>query len=331
MTQQDQTTFSQKRAMRLDVQWVERPVFPREVYFDICSACNHSCVFCANVKMADKMLLDKNLAFRLIDECAANGTQDIGFHATGEPFMHKHLASFVERAKKAGIKYVFISTNGALATPERAKPVLDAGLDSVKFSVNAGTRESYKAVHGRDDFEAVIEHIKWFHRYREESGRHFGIYFSMVPTLQTKGEWDILADLLAPYTDDNNLRGCSNQGGNMYENNATQEVDKDNLLGSLSHAHHGGKCPDPFFRCVVTPQGFLTACVVDYQNFLCVADLHGSTIADAWVSPAFVELRRRHLGGELKGLICHNCLHNCNEPAAPLTAEFARPFLVTAK
>jgi len=319
--------FNKKKAQRTQVEWNNpRPPFPREVFFDISNACNHTCVFCSNPKITKRANMSKELAFRLLRECKENGTTDVGLYATGEPFLRNDLAEFVRYAKGIGIEYVFITTNAALATPERAKPVLDAGIDSVKFSVNAGTRESYKKIHGSDDFDKVIEHIKWFHAYREKNGLKCGLYFSMVPTRLTEGEWPILRDLLAPYTDDENLRSCSNQGGNMYENNKTETIDKDNILGSMLPGQKLGKCPDPFFRCTITPQGFLTTCCVDYQNYLCVADLNETTLKEAWHNDHYVKLRERHMSGDLKGLICHNCLGNCDEPVVPIVAEFARPF-----
>lgn len=327
MSNRSAAKFIKKKSQRTSVDWDNpRPAFPREVFFDISNACNHTCVFCSNTKISERANMDKALAFRLLDECKANGTTDVGLYATGEPFVRKDLAEFVAYAKKIGIEYVFITTNAALATPERAKPVLDAGVDSIKFSVNAGTRETYKKVHGSDDFDKVIENIKWFHAYREKSGLSYGLYFSMVPTKLSEGEWPILQKLLEPYTDADDLRGCSNQGGNMYENNATEKVDKNNILGSMLPGQKVGKCPDPFFRCTITPQGFMTTCVVDYQNYLCVADLSATTMKEAWHNDRFVRLRERHISGDLKGLICHNCLGNCDEPAAPLVPEFARPF-----
>ena len=270
--------------------------------------------------------MDKDLAFRLIKECYENGTEDVGFYATGEPFIRKDLDEFITYAKTIGIPYVFITTNGALATPERAQPVIDAGLDSVKFSINAGTRESYKEVHGSDDFDKVIEHIKWFDSYRKEKSLKLGLYYSMVPTHITEGEWPVLQQILAPYTDEGNLRGCSNQGGNMYENNEREKIEKNNLLGSLASNQFCGKCPDPFFRATVTPQGFLSACVVDYQNYLCVADLHEQSLKEAWHNDAFVCLRERHIANDLKGLMCYDCLENYNEHSHPLAKKFARPF-----
>ena len=96
----------------------------------------------------------------------------------------------------------------------------------------------------------------------------------MVPTSITQGDWDKLNDTIGNYIDQSNLRHCSNQGGNMIANNDTEKIDRRNLLGSRLPEQINDKviCTDPFFRAVITPQGFLTACVVDYGNNLCVAE-----------------------------------------------------------
>lgn len=320
--------FAQKRSQRLNVEWVERPPFPREVFFDISNNCNHKCFFCSNHRISKKENLDTELLYKVLKECRDEGTTDIAFYATGEPFIRKDLAKIVRYAKQElGFPYIFIVTNGALATPERAKEVLDAGLDSVKFSVNAGSRETYKTVHGKDDFDKVLQHIKWFWDYRKTSGLKYGIYYSMVRTHVTEHEWPILQELLKPITDDDSMRSVSNQGGNMLSNNKTEKIDTKNLLGSLeSNQAVKGRCPDPFFRATVTPQGFLTTCVVDYQNYLCMGDLRTHTLKDLWYSETFASFRKKHLEARLTGLICQNCLHNTNEPAEPIHPEFARPF-----
>lgn len=321
------TIFSQKKARRTEVDFTDPfPAFPREVFLDLNNTCNGRCAFCSNRKISEYAYMDKKLAFRIIKECVENGTEDLAPYALGEPFMRQDLAEFIEYAKGLGFKYIFLTSNGTLATPERAKPALDAGLDSIKFSVNAGTRETYRKVHGNDLFEAVIKNIKWFREYREKSGLKYGIYVSMVPTSISVHEWPILNKILSPYVDEIDLRGCSNQGGNMHENNFTEKIDKKNLLGSLRKGQFSNRCPDIFFRCTVTTQGFLSACVVDYQNFLCVADLNKTSLKEAWHNKIFVELRKRHISGDIKGTMCYNCLNNCNEPASALVAEFARPF-----
>ena len=83
-------------------------------------------------------------------------------------------------------------------------------------------------------------------------------------------------------------------------------------------------CPDPFSRLTVTPEGYASVCVVDYKNYLTVADLNKSTLVEAWNSDLFVKLRKRHLENKLDGLICKNCLYNSNEPFYPLMPSLSR-------
>jgi len=319
--------LSSKKSKRMNVDFTNPyPPFPREVFFDLNNTCVSRCFFCSNSKISERAYLDKELGFKLLQDFFDNGTRELALHATGEPFLREDLAEFVARAKKIGYEYIFMNTNGILATPQRAKPVLDAGLDSIKFSVNAATRHSYRKVHGVDAFDIVIDNIKWFSEYRIKMRLAYRIYVSMVPTSITQGELPILKKLLSDYVDEIDCRSCSNQGGNMIENNRTERIDKNNLLGSMKENQCIGKCPDLFFRCTVTPQGFLSPCVVDYQNYLVVADLHKTHIKDAWHNEVYVNLRKRHISGDLKGLMCYSCLNNCAAEAEPLLLEFARPF-----
>ncbi|MFH1317981.1 MAG: radical SAM/SPASM domain-containing protein [Candidatus Omnitrophota bacterium] len=320
-------TLSAKKAKRMEVDFYNPyPPFPRQVFFDLNNTCNCRCIFCGSAKITKRAYLDKKLGFKLLQDFFDNGTKEIDLAVTGEPFLRKDLADFVAKAKKIGYEYIFIDTNGILANPECAKPVLDAGLDSVKVSINAGKRESYLKVQGVDAFDTVIKNIKWLHDYRQKSGLSYCIYASMVPLSITDGEFPILQKLILDYVDEIDYRGCSNQGGNMLENNLTEKINKRNLLGSLKKEQYTNRCPDIFFRAIVTPEGFLSACVVDYQNYLIVADLNKTYIKDAWNNEAYVSLRKKHISGNLKGLNCHNCLNNCQEEVQPLLPGFARTF-----
>lgn len=321
------TGLSQKKSERMEVDFNNPyPPAPREVFLDLNNTCNLRCFFCSNPKINKRSVLDKKLGFRLLKEFFDFGTKEIALYANGEPFLRQDLADFVQEAKQIGYEYIFISTNGILAVPERAKPVLDAGIDSIKFSVNASSRSGYKQVHGVDCFDRVIDNIKWFHSYRKDSGLNYKIYVSTVLNSKIEGGSVGLRNLLSAYIDEFDDRGCSNQGGNMLENNLTEKVNPKNLLGSLKENQYTNRCPDIFFRSIVTAQGYLSACVADYQNYLIIADLNNAHIKDAWHCDEYVNLRKRHINGDLKRLICNNCLNNCKEESFPLNPKYANPF-----
>ena len=172
--------------------------------------------------------------------------------------MDKRLADFVREGKKLGFEYVYINTNGALANPKKAKPVIDAGCDSIKFSINANTREEFKTVHGYDDFDKVIENLKWIYEYRNEHNIKMGVYVSSVKSSKSNITKNI-ENLIKPHCDNFDFRDVSNQGGSMMELNGTEKIKKGNILGSLKKEEFTTRCIYPFNRIVVNPYGYVVA------------------------------------------------------------------------
>lgn len=141
---------------------IDQPPMPKNMMVELSNVCNHACLFCTSPNMTRKISrIDSGLLKRIMRDARDSGVEEIGFYTTGEPFMHKSLESFVHDASELGFSYIYISTNGALATPERAKRVMDAGLNSIKFSINADSRETYKLIHGSDDWNKVMANLKF--------------------------------------------------------------------------------------------------------------------------------------------------------------------------
>lgn len=317
-----ETIKQRKKDIEKIDKYVVEPSFPREIFIDLTSFCNHSCVFCSNHKVKNKHTMHPDMVRRVLKEAYECGVRDIGIYATGESFLVKELPDYIKEAKKIGFEYVFITTNGSLVTPERAKAVLDAGLDSIKFSINAGSRESYRKVHGKDDFDTVLNNLKWVSNYRKQSGLQYRIYVTMVYTNITKNEHDLLRNLVLPYIDEWDPHLLTNQCGNMYENNEIGEIEKNNVRGRVK----SDVCFQPFKGFTVTPEGYITACVLDYQRDLIVADLNKETMKAAWTNDIYKKFRQKHISHDLIKTPCYNCLDNTNEEVVPLMPEYAAHF-----
>lgn len=298
------------------------PPFPMEIFLDLTSFCNHTCVFCSNPRLKNKATMKPDMVQRVLQEAYDCGVRELGLYATGESFLVKRLAGYIKSAKSIGYEYLFITTNGALATPERAKSVLDAGLSSIKFSISAGRRETYNKIQGKDDFEQVLANLRWVSEYRKISKLSYRIYVTMVYTDKTKDEIDILRDLVMPYIDEWDPHPLNNQCGNKYDNNELGKIEADNPRGR----GHRKVCFQPFKGFSITPEGLVSACVLDYSKDLIVADLNKTTLKEAWTNNIYKEFRRRHLAQDLKGLICQNCMHNTNEPVTALMPEYSSHF-----
>lgn len=312
-------TIKERKKRAIQARYLEVPPFPTEVLIDVTSQCNHACVFCANQKLPDRTRMSPDLIRRVLQEAFDNGVTECGLYATGEPFLIKDLDEHIGLAKKIGYRYVYITTNGAAATPERAKAAVDAGLDSIKFSIHAGTAETYHKIHGKNDFARVMANLEWVARYRKTSGKQFRIYVTMVISDLNRHEVDLLRQLTTPHIDEWDPHLLTNSCGTMPENNDIGYIEPENIRGR----NKSGTCFQPFKSFTVTPEGLVSACVLDYQNALIVGDLRKNTLAEIWDGPVYREFRRRHLEGRTKGSICHNCIYNANEPVTPLMAEYS--------
>lgn len=295
------------------------PPMPSGMMVELTNACNHACIFCTNPHMTRKAKrIDKGFLLRLMAEARDEGVKEIGFYTTGEPFVHKDLDKFVAEASRLGYSYIYISTNGAMATPDRAKRVIDAGLNSIKFSINAGTRESYERIHGKDEFDAVIENLRFISEYRKTLDRPLILFATCVVTNVIKHEQEILRDLIGDLVDGIDFYPVQRQSGNMA---GAQKVlaPAEKLVNVMKN----DVCLLPFNRLHVSGEGYLTLCCTDYQNYLTVADLKEVSLREAWNSEFFQDFRRRHLTQEIEGTLCGNCWKGKCDPIKPLIPEHA--------
>jgi pyruvate-formate lyase-activating enzyme len=297
-----------------------RPPFPKNVIIEITNRCNHSCIFCANSKMTRKKArIDEKLLFSLLKQAKELGASEIGYYGSAEPFMNENLIQYVKNAKKLGFEYVYVTTNGVLATPEKSRAIIDVGLDSIKFSINAGTRESYKIIHGKDDFNKVIANLLYLAEYRKLRNRKMYLAITFIVTEQTKDECSAFKEKFDDIVDDIYFCLADNQQGYMLEN---KFVTQEKYFAQTQET----PCFLLFNRAHISAESYLTLCCVDFQNYLAVADLSKVTLHDAWYSNTFIEMRKKHLKNDLKGTLCNNCIRNKQEPVRPLKNELATDF-----
>ena len=304
---------------RGDQVYVPKPPFPENIMIELSNACNHACVFCSNPKMTRPLgRIDRDLLMSILSQARELGAREAGFYTTGDPFVHKGLQEFVGEAKRLGYEYTYISTNGALATPDRSKAVIDAGLDSIKFSINAGTRETYHAIHGQDDWDKVVANLGFISEYRKTLKRDLHLAITYVVVDQNQHEVEGFLKKFTPLVDDVYPFPANCQQGYMLEN--PQFLTVDSTAPPMK-----APCYMVFSRAHITCEGYLTLCCTDYQNYLALADLKTMKLSKAWEDPLFVAMRERHLRNELEGILCWNCIHHQQTPIEPIVPEFASP------
>lgn len=305
-----------KKANRDNLYTLE-PTFPYSNFLiELSNACNHKCIFCTHQKMkrsVGKMTLEMSRS--VLQQAYDLGTREVGFYATGEPFIVPELAEHVRIAKDIGFTYVYLTTNGSLATPEKIKAVVDSGLDSLKFSINAPERELYAFIHGHDDFDKVVEHLKYAAEYRKTFGKNYKLYITGIMTRYTEHTKDTYFEVFKDLADEIVFKDVYNQGGNM------PEIDE--LLRCCNDDETYRRCNLPFDSIYITHEGYLSVCNADYENMLVVADLNTTSLKDGWYGEKMKSVRQMFLDDDMRNTVCNGCVHHKKLPASPLMPEYA--------
>lgn len=294
-----------------------------ELRLELSNICNHACLFCPNRKMSRKRRqMDGGLVERLLREGRELGIEKTGLFMNGEPFMTQELPEYIALAKKLGYKYVYITTNGALASKECMESVIKAGIDSIKFSINAGSRETYKIVHQKDDYDKVIRNLKYTYEYREKHSYHFKILSSCVVTRYMQNEIENHYKKIKPYVDELVFFQAESFAGQMEDEVQNLRVElKDKKRFPQYRLKHYAPCNALWNSINVTCEGYMTLCCSEAYNLNAIIDVNEMGIKEAWYSDKMVAMRERHVKKNLRGTLCGKCLGYSEGSVLPLNEE----------
>lgn len=82
----------------------------------------------------------------------------VDFSGGGEPLLQPRLGQWIMEAKEAGCEVGFL-TNGLLLEKEKAKRMINGGLDWIGFSMDGATAGMYEEIRKRSSFERVCENV----------------------------------------------------------------------------------------------------------------------------------------------------------------------------
>lgn len=284
---------------------------PPSAKIELTARCDYQCEFCASSKkLRERGDMKYSNFMSLVRDLRQAGIEELGLFYLGESFMVDWLPEAIAYAKEvAGLPYVFLTTNGSKATPDRVEACMIAGLDSLKFSVNWADVKQFEEiarVKGRMFDEATVN-IKAARAVRDCNNYKCGLYGSYI---MYDGEQGMrmkarVADL-ERFLDEIYELPLYNQADLV----SGDRKDWDYTAGNRGRV---GALRDPipcwaiFTEAHVTYDLKLSACCFDHDGRFEMGDLTKQTFMDAWNSQKFQALRRAHLGGSVKNTVCEAC------------------------
>jgi len=282
---------------------------PKSCKIEITANCNYKCGFCVKSIREDNGAMDRKFYSRIIRELYDAGVEELGVFYIGESFTCKWLPEAIKEAKDVGFPYVFITTNGSACTPTRLKACFDAGLDSLKFSINfADSKQLGQVAQVSEKFwQKAIDNLKEARRIRDEGGYKCGIYASSIAFDGEQGEkMRNLVEQIKPYVDEHYWLPLYGMSG---ASKAQGWKPKPGNPGRLDNMREPIPCWAVFTEAHITADGQLAACCFGsgLEGGLLMADLNEVSFMDGWNSVSFQNLRSAHLAKDVSKTACAEC------------------------
>ena len=293
------------------------PPAPRSVKIEISPRCNYRCGFCAlrTREVQPKWDMDFGLFKRITREMREAGVQEVGVFYLGESFMNPRLLVDCIAWLKRDLEmpYVFLTSNASMSFPEAVEECMKAGLDSLKWSVNAADEDQFESIMGVSGrlFGRALNNIEAAWEVRRQRGYRTGLYASSIlydGEQQRKME-RLLDERVRPYVDQHYWLPLYSMGAF-----ATK---RESELGFRPTAGNQGRlgalreplpCWSAFTEGHVTAEGKLSACCFDATANWTMGNLNVQSFMEAWNSGPFVKLRAAHLRKDVTGTVCEKCV-----------------------
>ena len=294
-----------------------RPPAPHSVKIELTGRCNYRCGFCALRTRAIQPKTDMNLDLfrRITSEMRAAGVEEIGLFYLGESFMAPELLATALQWVKRELRfpYVFLTSNASLADPEDVETLMQFGLDSLKWSMNAADEAQFATVMGVSPkyFRKALRNVRAAWEIREAKRYGTRLYSSSIRydgEQQAKME-RLLDDAVRPYVDEHYWLPLYSMGAVATEREAElgyrPTAGNQGRLGALREPL---PCWSAFSEGHVTAEGKLSACCFDADGRFAMADLNEVSFMEGWNAPVFTALREAHLKRDVCGTICEDCI-----------------------
>lgn len=307
---------------------------PPSIKTETSNACNYRCSFCA-LRTREKQTnntMEWGWLQHVMDITRKAGVKEWGCFYLGEATMAMDtLVREIKYAKEIGFPYVFLTTNGSLLDEIEIEELMEAGLDSLKFSINAKDHEQFEEIMGvkAKNFTRALENLRAAREIRDAGRYNTKIYASYIrfDGAQAEDMQALLDEFVRPYADQVYALPLYSMGLWAEQiQKATGFKPTHGNMGRIDDAtglpmRAGIPCWSVFKEAHVRidPKNghpILSACCFGADDRFDICDLaEYDDFMEAWNHPKLQEIRKAHIAcveqgntEPLKGTMCEVCV-----------------------
>ena len=295
---------------------------PFSIHIDPTNKCNFRCSFCptGNQALLDKVgrqagNMDINLYSKIIEDisclCTIVGSKvsRIHLYKDGEPLLNKKLGSMISYAKQMNISYsVQTTTNAAALTKNRAKELIESGLDVVRVSVEHVSDNEYKNITKTfGNYDKIVQNVKYLYEEKTRRKSRLHIFAKIIDVGLSDNDRNKFISDFSEISDSVNIDKPMGWSQSFEKSIGLNTIDSVGMDG-LTEKKDRVVCPEPFSKLAINFDGTVSICCVDWSHGTVVGDLKESSLADIWHGSKLKEFRLKHLQGKRSEIpACAGC------------------------
>jgi radical SAM protein with 4Fe4S-binding SPASM domain len=257
-------------------------------YLELTNKCNLRCKMCRFQQMQQKTGFMPRKEFEsYVNQLSDIGIETLSLQLGGESLLHPDFKNFLKYAIKKRdlakrIKSVVWTDNGMLFDQSIADLVVDLKVDSINFSLD-GIGPVNDKIRVGSNYSTIERNIKYLLKKRGNSERPvvqlFIVDFGKTEEQKTEiyREWSHLVDEITLIPSIN--------ADNTIEN-------KDTISQSFKTITPPAFCTFPFMEIVISWDGKVTGCCLDYTFKMALADATKEPIKQIWTNAKFQAFRK---------------------------------------
>lgn len=277
--------------------------FPLRVQIETTSCCNAKCVMCAHPVMPRRnQHMEQSLYEKIIAELALHRDQlkVLSLHFMGEPLMDPLIFDRIKLAKQSGIREVHINTNCQLLTPEKARRLIESGLDTITFSLGGLDEESQDkrrigttSLTVQQNIDSFIDLVDAVGPDRKKPGK----FIYTVKSSSKDRAYEAIIKKYKHRVDSITVVSQNNWGGNDINEEKNEYLTKYRI-----------PCPLLFSTMVINVNGKANICCIDYADREIMGDTLTSSLYEIWHSEKMEHYRHLHLKQQENRIsMCRDC------------------------
>jgi len=235
------------------------------------------------------------------NEKISGQTENVMLMGQGEPLINKDIPVMVKMAKDAEIaERVEIISNGSLLDKTMSDRLIEAGLDTLRISLQGLNSKKYKDICGANiNFDDFMDNIRYFYAHKNNTN----LFVKIMDVCLEEGEEEKFYRL---------FEDCSDR---MYIEKMLPAYDGVEITKNMKveYDRYGRKhekrnvCPLPFYMLGIFPNGDVEPCDTIYKPIV-LGNINNSELIDMWNGEKLREFWKLQLkGNRLQNDKCKVC------------------------